>query len=92
MASTTPLTSPHEKLTSPRRRSPRRQFQHTSRRDLPQFFSGETVENASLNRVIAHEMGHEVMGAKDDGFLDMNNVNENENPIALELGEPLRTE
>jgi hypothetical protein len=37
-------------------------------------------------------MGHEVMGAKDDGFLDMNNVNENENPIALELGEPLRTE
>jgi RHS repeat-associated protein len=46
---------------------------------------------ASLARIIAHELGHAVFGTKDDGPCMMNNVNQNENPVAKALGQPLRT-
>jgi hypothetical protein len=42
---------------------------------------------ASLERVIAHELGH-TLGTADDGPGNMNNVNLNENPISTQLGEP----
>jgi RHS repeat-associated protein len=46
---------------------------------------------ASLARIIAHELGHSLMGTRDDGLCRMNNVNQNENPVAQSLGQPLRT-
>jgi hypothetical protein len=42
---------------------------------------------ASLERAIAHELGH-TLGTGDDGPGKMNNVNLNENPISTQLGEP----
>lgn len=39
-----------------------------------------------LRAAIAHELGHAVMGAKDDGPRQMNNVNQNENPVRRALG------
>lgn len=46
---------------------------------------------ASLARILAHELGHSLMGDGDDGPCRMNNVNKNENPVATALGQPLRT-
>ena len=45
---------------------------------------------ASLARIIAHELGHSLRGTLDDGPCRMNNVNKNENPVAKALGQPLR--
>jgi hypothetical protein len=42
---------------------------------------------ASLERAIAHELGH-TLGTSDDGPGKMNNVNLDENPISTQLGEP----
>ncbi len=48
----------------------------------------------TLTRVIAHEFGHAIMGAHDDGPNKMNNVLQNENPIMQDplIGEPERIE
>jgi RHS repeat-associated protein len=46
---------------------------------------------ASLARIIAHELGHSLMGDADDGPCRMNNIKRNENPVVGALGEPLRT-
>ena len=46
---------------------------------------------ASTARILGHEMGHAATGVGDTGQGRMNNVNMNENPIAIELGEPTRT-
>jgi hypothetical protein len=46
---------------------------------------------ASTARIIGHELGHAVTGTKDDGPDHMNNVKQNENPIAKSMGEPART-
>jgi RHS repeat-associated protein len=43
-------------------------------------------------QIIGHEFGHAVMGTKDDGPRNMNNVRLNENPIRAFYHEPLRTE
>jgi len=43
---------------------------------------------ASLERAIAHELGHAVTGTDDSGPERMNNVDQNENPISTQLGEP----
>ena len=45
---------------------------------------------ASIERTIAHELGH-VIGYEDGPPLRMSNVNANENPVAEELGQPRRT-
>jgi uncharacterized protein RhaS with RHS repeats len=49
---------------------------------------------ASTRRIISHELGHAVTGTGDDGPNDMNNVNQNENPIVghLPIPEPARTQ
>jgi hypothetical protein len=41
----------------------------------------------SLQRIIAHELGHAAMGNLDDGPGQMNNVNWNENPVMRQLGD-----
>jgi RHS repeat-associated protein len=45
---------------------------------------------ATLSRMIAHELGHSLMGDHDDGKCRMNNINKNENPIMNALGQPSR--
>ncbi len=47
---------------------------------------------ASLDRILAHELGHAITGIKDDGPGNMANVFANENPIMDALGEPRRTQ
>ncbi len=47
---------------------------------------------ATLDRKIAHELGHAVTGTRDSGPANMDNVNQNENPIMEELGEAKRIE
>jgi len=43
----------------------------------------------TLERAIAHELGHAVTGTYDAPLPDrMDNINQNENPIATQLGEP----
>jgi RHS repeat-associated protein len=44
----------------------------------------------TTERVLAHELGHAVGAADDDGPGDMNNVLRNENPVAVALGQPHR--
>jgi RHS repeat-associated protein len=44
----------------------------------------------SLTRIVAHELGHAVMGYSDDGPGRMNTVNKVENPIMLQLSETYR--
>jgi hypothetical protein len=46
------------------------------------------IQPASTARIIAHELGHAVTGVGDTGPGNMDNVNQNENPIATQLGEP----
>ena len=53
----------------------------------PEIETSAGWQQASLQRVIAHELGH-TLGTDDDGPGRMNNVNLNENPIATQLGEP----
>jgi RHS repeat-associated protein len=48
----------------------------------------QTMSNEAL---IAHEVGHNVMGARDQGPNRMDNVRQNENPVRRALGEPERT-
>ncbi|MCT8330899.1 RHS repeat domain-containing protein [Albidovulum sediminis] len=40
--------------------------------------------------ILVHEMGHAVLGIKDDGSGKMNNVNSVENPCRIEVGLPVR--
>lgn len=40
--------------------------------------------------ILVHEMGHAVLGIKDDGSGKMNNVNSVENPYRIEVGLPVR--
>lgn len=44
----------------------------------------------SPEALVAHEFGHEFMGAHDSGPNAMDNVIANENPVRRELGEPER--
>lgn len=46
--------------------------------------SDKGIQAATLPRVLAHELGH-LTGSKDDGLLNMNNVNRYENPIMFPL-------
>jgi RHS repeat-associated protein len=48
------------------------------------------TQPAPTDAILGHEMGHAATGAKDDGPGNMNNVNQNENPIRTSLGEPTR--
>lgn len=43
-------------------------------------------EPASMQRILAHELGHALTGVRDVGFLWLDNVRLNENPIVRELG------
>ncbi len=49
------------------------------------------TQPAPTDAILGHEMGHAATGAKDDGPGNLNNVNQNENPIRTSLGEPTRT-
>ena len=55
------------------------------------FMTTEGPRHPTLIQILAHELGHVVTGAKDDGPDQMNNTNRNENPIMKELGAPERT-
>lgn len=46
---------------------------------------------ASSDIILGHELGHAATGTLDNGPNNMNNVNQNENPIRQELRYPLRT-
>ena len=46
---------------------------------------------AGTRRILAHELGHAVMGTRDVGPGRMDNIHLNENPIMTSLGEPART-
>ncbi|WP_281284232.1 FG-GAP-like repeat-containing protein [Exilibacterium tricleocarpae] len=46
---------------------------------------------ATARRIMAHELGHAVFSAEDDGFRQMNNIIQNENPIMNAFGLPSRT-
>jgi hypothetical protein len=48
------------------------------------------VQNSSIARRVAHELGHAVTGIGDTGFLGRANIIANENPIMTQLGEPPR--
>ena len=48
-----------------------------------------TAVPLSLDRIVAHELGH-VAGELDDGPSDLNNINRWVNPIMYELGSPYR--
>jgi hypothetical protein len=50
------------------------------------------IEPALTDAISGHEIGHAATGALDNGPGNMNNVNQNENPIRKALGEPLRTQ
>jgi hypothetical protein len=39
---------------------------------------------------MAHEIGHAATGAKDGGPQKMNNINQNENLVRMDVGEPER--
>jgi hypothetical protein len=57
------------------------------------FFSYTTQEPASLERILAHELGHAFTGVRDVGTAGtgrLANIYANENPIVQELGEPPR--
>ncbi|GHC65207.1 FG-GAP-like repeat-containing protein [Roseibacillus persicicus] len=45
---------------------------------------------ASTTRIIAHELGHAIMGDRDNGPLNLHNTIRNENPIMNSLGQPSR--
>jgi RHS repeat-associated protein len=57
----------------------------------PKILTNLGLLPASLDRIIAHELGH-TLGAHDDGVDQMNNVRLNENPVAIALGEPVRVQ
>jgi len=58
----------------------------------PSVQTTEGSEPAPTDSILGHEIGHAATGTLDDGLGNMNNVNQNENPIRRELGEPDRTE
>ena len=57
----------------------------------PCMYTTAGIVRGSLERGIGHELGHLVFGVGDDGPGRMNNVNQNENPVANDLGQPSRT-
>jgi len=54
-------------------------------------YTTEGIREASAERKVAHELGHSIFGDFDDGPGSMDNIDKNENPIMIELGEPART-
>ena len=55
-----------------------------------EYKNGKTGKtNASAERILAHELGHAI-GTGDEGPGNMNNVNENENPIMEALGDQFK--
>ena len=56
----------------------------------PPTYTASGTEPAPTDAILGHEMGHAATGAKDNGPGNMNNVNQNENPIRTSLGEPKR--
>lgn len=57
----------------------------------PEVKTSRGPEEASTEVILGHELGHGA-GGKDDGPGNMNNVNQNENPIRQDLGLPDRIE
>jgi len=58
----------------------------------PETPTTQGIQPAPTDAVMGHELGHAATGTKDDGKGNMNNVNQNENPIRKCLGEPARTQ
>ena len=66
--------------------TPGSQFINISRRaEILEFMGGPG--DASLERKIAHELGHAAMGLDDDGPHNMNNVRTIENPLMHQLND-----
>jgi RHS repeat-associated protein len=57
----------------------------------PKINTTAGVQAAPTDRIVWHDIGHAVTGTEDSGPGRMDNVRQNENPIAQSLGEPART-
>src|ERR1700694_3353924 len=58
----------------------------------PELQTTAGPQAASDVRILAHELGHSVTGTQDSGPGQMDNINQNENPIVKALGLPERTQ
>ncbi|CAJ7870371.1 ImpA family type VI secretion-associated protein [Burkholderia pseudomallei] len=56
----------------------------------PLMNTSEGYTPASTEDLLAHELGHIATGVEDSGIGRMDNINQNENPVRQELGEPRR--
>ena len=57
----------------------------------PETQTTKGKQPAPTDAIMGHELGHAATGTNDDGKDNMNNVNQNENPIRKCLGEAERT-
>ena len=71
--------------------SPNTHWVQLDTEDLPVIQTTAGPQQETLESALAHELGHVVTGTLDSGPKNMDNINQNENPVRTELNLPLRT-